>query len=48
LGAAWFEVESFRVITDDEPFTAPGWRHDRATIKVHVGRSAIATSRAGQ
>src|SRR3954463_111493 len=32
----WFEVESFRVITDDDdPFTAPGGVTTEATIKVH-------------
>ncbi len=46
----WFEVESFRVITDDEPFAAPGTAAagavtTEATIKVHVdGERIIATS----
>jgi 2-isopropylmalate synthase len=42
----WFEVESFRVITDDDdPFTAPGGVTTEATIKVHVGgERVIATS----
>src|SRR3954454_15587061 len=42
----WFEVESFRVITDDDdPFTAPGGVTTEATIKVHVGgERLIATS----
>jgi 2-isopropylmalate synthase len=42
----WFEVESFRVITDDDdPFTAPGGVTTEATIKVHVGGDrVIATS----
>src|SRR3954454_12117964 len=42
----WFEVESFRVITDDDdPFAAPGGVTTEATIKVHVGgERVIATS----
>ncbi len=42
----WFDVESFRVITDDDdPFTAPGGVTTEATIKVHVGgERVIATS----
>jgi 2-isopropylmalate synthase len=46
----WFEVESFRVITDDpEPTTAPGTASStvstEATVKVHVGgERAIATA----
>ena len=43
---SWFEVESFRVITDDdEPGAAPGGGTTEATIKVHVdGRRTIATA----
>jgi 2-isopropylmalate synthase len=42
----WFEVESFRVITDDDdPFTAPGGVTTEATLKVHVaGERVIATA----
>jgi len=42
----WFQVESFRVITDDDdPFAAPGSVTTEATIKVHVdGRRVIATA----
>jgi 2-isopropylmalate synthase len=42
----WFEVESFRVITDDDdPFRAPGGVTTEATIKVHVGGArTIATA----
>src|SRR4051812_31955460 len=42
----WFEVESFRVITDDDdPFAARGGVTTEATIKVHVGgERVIATS----
>ena len=45
----WFEVESFRVITDDDdPFAdadAPGGVTTEATIKVHVGdERSIATA----
>jgi 2-isopropylmalate synthase len=42
----WFEVESFRVITDDDdPLSAPGGVTTEATIKVHVGgQRVIATA----
>jgi 2-isopropylmalate synthase len=46
----WFQVESFRVITDDEPSTAPGAVASEAvtteaTIKVHLdGERVIATA----
>ena len=42
----WFEVESFRVITDDDdPYSAPGGVTTEATIKVHVdGTRVIATA----
>src|SRR5262249_33078874 len=42
----WFEVESFRVITDDDdPFTAPRRVTTEATLQVHVGgERVIATS----
>jgi 2-isopropylmalate synthase len=41
----WFEVESYRVITDDDAFTTPGAVTTEATIKVHVaGERVIATA----
>jgi len=42
----WFEVESFRVITDDDdPFATPRGVTTEATIKVHVdGERVIATA----
>ena len=42
----WFEVESFRVITDDDdPFRASGGMTTEATLKVHVGgERTIATA----
>src|SRR6478752_6231580 len=42
----WFEVESFRVITDDDdPLASPGGVTTEATLKVHVGGGrVIATS----
>jgi 2-isopropylmalate synthase len=45
-GQDWFEVESFRVITDDDdPFATPRGVTTEATIKVHVGgERVIATS----
>ncbi|MFI5053339.1 MAG: citramalate synthase [Acidimicrobiia bacterium] len=42
---SWFEVESYRVITDDDAFTTPGAVTTEATIRVHVaGERVIATS----
>ena len=44
----WFEVESFRVITDDDdPFTAPGGVTTEATIKVHVGGERVIATAEG-
>jgi 2-isopropylmalate synthase len=42
----WFEVESFRVITDDaNPLSASGDATTEATLKVHVGgERTIATA----
>jgi 2-isopropylmalate synthase len=42
----WFDVESFRVITDDDdPDRSPGGVTTEATLKVHVdGRRTIATA----
>jgi 2-isopropylmalate synthase len=41
----WFEVESYRVITDDDAFTTPGAVTTEATIKVHIaGERVIATA----
>jgi 2-isopropylmalate synthase len=44
----WFEVESFRVITDDDdPCTAPGGVTTEATIKVHVGGERVIATAEG-
>jgi 2-isopropylmalate synthase len=44
----WFEVESFRVITDDDdPFTTPGAVTTEATIKVHVGGERVIATAEG-
>ena len=51
----WFEVETFRVITDDlVPASSPdrGWRHGgrvntEATIKVHVGGERVVATAEG-
>jgi 2-isopropylmalate synthase len=44
----WFEVESFRVITDDlAPDATPGDVTTEATIKVHVGRERIVATAEG-
>ena len=45
---AWFEVESFRVITDDDnPSPAPGDVTTEATIKVHVGGGRVIATAEG-
>jgi 2-isopropylmalate synthase len=42
---SWFEVESFRVITDDDDPSSPETTVTEATIKVHLGgRRVIATA----
>ena len=47
--STWFEVESFRVITDDDdPATTPGGVTTEATIKVHVGGERVDRDRRGQ
>jgi 2-isopropylmalate synthase len=44
----WFEVESFRVITDDDnPFATPGGVTTEATIKVHVGGERVIATAEG-
>ncbi len=44
----WFDVESFRVITDDDdPFTTPGAVTTEATIKVHVGGERVIATAEG-
>jgi 2-isopropylmalate synthase len=44
----WFEIESFRVITDDDdPFAAPGGVTTEATIKVHVGGERLIATAEG-
>jgi 2-isopropylmalate synthase len=44
----WFEMESFRVITDDlAPDTTPGDITTEATIKVHVGSERIVATAEG-
>jgi 2-isopropylmalate synthase len=44
----WFEVESFRVITDDDdPSSAPGGVTTEATIKVHVGGTRVIATAEG-
>ena len=44
----WFEVESFRVITDDDdPSSAPGGVTTEATIKVHVGGERVIATAEG-
>ena len=44
----WFEVESFRVITDDDdPFAAPRGVTTEATIKVHVGGERVIATAEG-
>jgi len=43
----WFEVESYRVITDDDAFTTPGAATTEATIKVHVGGERVIATAEG-
>jgi 2-isopropylmalate synthase len=44
----WFEIESFRVITDDDdPFATPGGVTTEATIKVHVGGERLIATAEG-
>jgi len=44
----WFQVESFRVITDDDdPLRAPGGVTTEATIKVHVGGGRVIATAEG-
>jgi len=44
----WFEVESFRVITDDDdPFATPGGVTTEATIKVHLGGERVIATAEG-
>jgi 2-isopropylmalate synthase len=44
---SWFEVESYRVITDDDAFTTPGAVTTEATIKVHVAGERVITTAEG-
>jgi 2-isopropylmalate synthase len=44
---SWFEVESYRVITDDDAFTTPGAVTTEATIKVHVEGERVITTAEG-
>jgi 2-isopropylmalate synthase len=44
----WFEVESFRVITDDDdPLASPGGVTTEATLKVHVGGGRVIATAEG-
>jgi len=44
----WFEVESFRVITDDDaPSSTPGDATTEATIKVHIGSARVIATAEG-